>query len=213
MKRSVTVFAVSIFIFSLSTAGFAESLLLDDFETEIISTPVGTIDAGAANGSTLEVGAEQEIKHSGQQSLKIVYDAVAGGYMWVARGFGLDVKGAARWLVKPEEIDWPDYRAISFYMYGSGSDAKIAFDIKDAGGEMFRFMVTDDVKGWKQIVCPFEEFFPRGDWQPPSAEVNATLDFPIRSFQFEPIAVAKATLYMDEVKLEPRCEKCEKEMK
>ena len=179
-----------------------KNLILDDFEGDIVMGPTGTIDAGAGNGSSVTVSADKEIKHSGAQSLKIVYDAVAGGYIWVARGYGLDVKGAAKWLVEPGKINWSNYGAISFYMYGSDSKMRMAFDIKDAGGEMFRFMVTDDFKGWKQIVCPFSQFFPRGDWQPPAATVNGTLDFPIRSFQFEPIAVSKGTVYVDEVALE-----------
>jgi hypothetical protein len=87
-------------------------------------------------------------------------------------------------------------------MFGSESKMRMAFDVKDAAGEMFRFMVTDDFKGWKQIVCPFSQFFARGDWQPPVATVNGTLDFPIRSFQFEPIAVASGTVEIDEVALE-----------
>jgi len=38
-------------------------------------------------------------------SLKVTYDAVPGGYMWIARGFGLDAKNTA-WLVKNEDIKW-----------------------------------------------------------------------------------------------------------
>jgi hypothetical protein len=205
MKRFLIVASIFVWTAILCVGSLAQEtkkvLLLDDFEGKII---VGeTIDAGSGNGSSVNVSADKEIKHSGQQSLKIVYDAVAGGYIWVARGFGLDVKGAAQWLQSPEKIDWSRYGAISFYMYGSGSNARMAFDIKDAGGEMFRFMVTDDFKGWKLIVCAFDQFFPRGDWQPPTAQVNGKLDFPIKSFQFEPIAVAKGTLYVDEVALEP----------
>jgi len=180
-----------------------KSLVLDDFESEIISGPKGTIDAGAGNGSSVTVSADKEIKKSGGQSLKIDFDAVSGGYIWVARGFNLDVKGADRWAKKPQDIAWANYGAISFYLYGTASGARMAFDIKDAGGEMFRFMVTDDTNGWKQIVCPFDEFFPRGDWQPSTADVNGALDFPVMSFQFEPIAIAKGTIDVDDVSLEP----------
>lgn len=177
-------------------------LVLDDFEGDIVSSPAGTIDAGSGNGSSVEARADKENKSSGEQSLKIIYDAVAGGYIWVARGYNLDVKGAARWTAEPDKISWQNYGAISFYMFGSGSNMRMAFDVKDAEGEMFRFMVTDDFKGWKQIVCPFAQFFPRGDWQPPTATVNGALDFPVRSFQFEPIAVSKGTVGIDEVALE-----------
>ena len=203
MKKTVYLLVIAVSLFVLALQGFAnKSLVLDDFEGDIIMGPNGTMDAGAGNGSSVDVKADKTLKMSGEQSLKIVYDAVAGGYLWIARGYGLDVKGAARWNIEPEKINWSNYAAINFYMYGSGSNARMAFDIKDAGGEMFRFMVTDDFKGWKLIVCPFDRFFPRGDWQPPTAEVNGKLDFPIKSFQFEPIAVAKGELNVDLVSLE-----------
>ena len=120
--------------------------------------------------------------------------------MYVARGFGLDAKNAA-WLLNPEEIAWKEYRAFCFYMYGSDSKTKIAFDIKDKGGEIWRFIVEDNFAGWKQIVCPFDEFFARSDWQPENAEKNDFLSFPITSFQFEPRPEARGTVYFDCVEL------------
>jgi hypothetical protein len=120
--------------------------------------------------------------------------------MWLARGFDLDAKNA-QWLIKPLDIDWAKYKAISFYMYGSDSKAKIALDIKDNGNELWRFMFEDNFEGWKQIVCPFNEFFVRADWQPDNADKNATLDFPLKSFQFEPRPEAKGTVYFDDVQL------------
>jgi len=178
-------------------------LVLDDFEGEIVAGPNGTIDAGAGNGSSVEVSGDKANKMSGEQSLKITYDAVSGGYIWVARGYGLDVKGAAKWINEPDKIDWTRYGAISLFMLGTGSGAKIAFDVKDSGNEIFRFMLTDDSNKWKPAVCPFDQFFPRGDWQPSNAVTNGTLDFPIKSFQFEPIAINKSTVNIDEVILEP----------
>jgi hypothetical protein len=199
-------FWVGLLMFVSSMPSLAQEpkrgLPLDDFEGAIVTGPDGTIDAGSGNGSSVSVSAAKDIRHSGAQSLKIDYDAVSGGYIWVARGYGLDVKGAAAWLAEPSKVNWSNYAAFTFYMYGSDSKARMAFDIKDANGEIFRFMVTDDFKGWKQIVCPFEQFFPRGDWQPQTAQVNGKLDFPIKSFQFEPIAVSKGTLYVDDVELE-----------
>jgi len=120
--------------------------------------------------------------------------------MWVARGFGLDSKHTD-WLLKPDAIGWQKVKAITFYMYGSDSKTMIAFDIKDNGNEMWRFMIEDNFKGWKQIVCPLPEFFSRGDWQPDSADKNAVLDYPIKSFQFEPRPQAKGVLYFDKVEL------------
>jgi len=177
-----------------------KDLLIDDFEGVISGGLDGTVDFGAGGGSSVEVTADTNLKYSGKQSLKVIYDAISGGYMWVARGFDLDAKNTA-WLVKPQDIDWAKYKAFSFYMYGNNSKAQIAFDIKDNGNEMWRFIVEDNFKGWKQIILTFNEFFARSDWQPDNADKNATLDFPIKSFQFEPRPEAKGTLYFDDVEL------------
>jgi len=186
----------------VATPGFSQDkgLLIDDFEGTISGGPEGTVDFGAGSGSSVEVVADTDIKYSGKQSLKVTYDAMPDGYMWVARGFELDAQNTA-WLIKTQDIDWTKYNAFSFYMYGSDSKAKIAFDLKDNGNEMWRFMVEDNFKGWKQIVCPFNEFFARADWQPNSADKNSTLDFPIKSFQLEPRPVANGVLYFDAVEL------------
>jgi len=178
-------------------------LLIDDFEGQISGGPEGTVDFGSGNGSSVTVTGASDIKHQGNQSLKVVYDAEPGGYMYVAKGFDLDAKNAG-WIIVLKDIDWTKFNAISFYMYGSDSKTKIAFDIKDNGNEMWRFMVEDNFKGWKQIVCPFNEFFARADWQPQSADNNALIDFPVKSFQFEPrpeLEAKKGELYLDEVEL------------
>lgn len=191
-----------IFLLSMSVFLFAEDegLLIDGFEGVISGGLEGTVDYGAGNSSEVEVTAATDIKYSGNQSLKVVFDAVSGGYMWVARGYGLDAKNSG-WLVEPEEINWSEYNAISFYMYGSGSKTKIAFDIKDNGNEMWRFMLEDDFTGWKRIICLFTDFFARGDWQPNNADKNTALDFPLKSFQIEPLPQAKGVLYFDDMEL------------
>ena len=195
-------YLVFILILCLTISSFAQEqgLLIDDFEGSLSGGPDGTVDFGSGNGSSVEVAAATDIKHSGNQSMEITYNAMPGGYMWIARGFNLDAKNA-QWLIKPQDIDWSKYTSISFYMYGSDSKTKIAFDIKDNGNEMWRFMVEDNFKGWKKIDCPFSTFFARGDWQPNNADRNATLDFPVKSFQFEPLAEAKGRVYFDEVAL------------
>lgn len=175
-----------------------KELLIDSFEGELSHN---TVDYGTSEGSSLTVGPSKELKVCGEQSLKLDYNLKPSGYMWVARGFNLDVEGAARWLVPPEDIDWSAYNAFSIYMYGSNSQGIIAFDIKDAGGEMWRFLLEDDFEGWKEIVCPFNQFFVRKDWQPQDAERNEILDFPIMSFQFEPRFPPQGTYLFDCVKL------------
>ncbi len=187
-------------VFSGVSFAQEKGLLIDDFEGAISGGVQGTVDFGAGGGSTVDVAASREIKYSGSQSLKVAFDAVSGGYMWIARGFGLDAKNAG-WLVKPEDIKWKDYSAISFYMMGTGSQVQVAFDIKDNSGELWRFMVTDDFKGWKQVVCKFADFTDRSDWQPDSADKNGVLDFPIKSYQWEPRPVSKGTLFFDDVQL------------
>lgn len=175
-----------------------EVLILDDFEGPITSE---TVDFGTGRGSTLEVSSDKNIKFSGEQSLKASYDAIAGGYMWIARAYDLDAKKAGAWLVLPQDINWQDFSAIAFYMYGSNSHTLIAFDVKDNGNEMWRFMVEDNLSGWKQIICPFEKFFARSDWQPQNSDRNSVLDFGLKSFQFEPLPVGKGVIYFDCVEL------------
>ena len=191
---------ISIFWLSISALAQQEVLLIDDFEGPLAGGPDGTVDFGSGGDSSVELTAATDIKHSGNQSMKIVYNAAPGGYMWIARGFDLDAANT-QWLIKPQDIDWAKYSSISFYMYGTDSKANIAFDIKDNGNEMWRFMIEDHFQGWKQIICPFNNFFARGDWQPHNADKNANLDFPIKSFQFEPLPVSEGTFYFDGVSL------------
>jgi len=190
------------FILCFGTVCFAQEkgLLIDDFEGVISGGAQGTVDFGSGNGSTVQVTQDKAVTHSGKQSLKVDFNAVSGGYIYVAKGFGLDAKNSA-WLVKPENIDWKNYNAFSFFMHGNNSKAKLAFDIKDSGNEIWRLEVTDDFGGWKQIVCLFTGFSARSDWQPDSAEKNGQIDFPIKSYQFEPLPEAKGIFYFDEVKL------------
>lgn len=199
MKKN---YLLAILILSLTVFAYAqeEAILIDDFENPISGGPEGTVDFGAGGGSSVTVKGSSAIKQCASQSIEITYDAVAGGYMWVARGFDLDAKNTA-WLVSPEAIDWATLYAIAFYMYGSNSQANIAFDIKDKAKEIWRFMVEDNFSGWKKIVIPFNDFFVRSDWQPDEADKNSTLDFPIKSFQFEVRPEAKGTVYFDCVEL------------
>lgn len=172
-----------------------QGLLLDDFEGEISGGPEGTVDFGSGCGSSIEVAAATDIKYSGEQSLKVTYKVVPYNYsyLWVIRG-----------LVKPEDIYWEEFDAIAFYMYGSDSKTRIAFDIIDNGFEMWRFIVEDNFTEWEQTVCPFSEFYVRGDWQPGNADKNSILDFPIRDFQFIPLSdgeTKEGTVYFDKLEL------------
>lgn len=182
----------------LSCASKTQELLIDSFEGELDHK---SVDYGAAQGSSALVEPAKDVKVCGEQSLKLTYELKPQGYMWVARGQNLDVKSAAKWLVEPKDIDWEKYNALSVYVYGANNGGIIAFDIKDAGGEMWRFIIADDFSGWKEISCPFSAFFVRQDWQPQTAVTNKTLDFPLMSFQFEPRLPGKGVYYFDCVKL------------
>ncbi len=200
MRKVLFLLAVGIFLAAQVCLAESNNLLLEDFEISVSNGPEGTVDFGSGNGSTVEVTQATDIKNTGNQSLKIVYDAVDGGYIYVARGTGLDAKNA-QWTIDPKDVKWEDYSAISFYIYGTDSKAKIAFDIKDNGGEIWRFIANDDFKGWKRVVVSFDKFMVRDDWQPDGADKNGQIDFPIKVFQFEPLPGSKGALYFDTVEL------------
>ena len=196
-----SLYLAAVILLSVCGAALAQekTLLLDDYEGPINGGSSGTVDFGAGNGSTVEVTADTEIKKSGNQSLKVDYIAMPGGYIWVSKGYGLAALNSS-WLVKPEDINWQKYKAFSFYMYGTGSGATIAFDIRDNGGEIFRYLVKDRAKGWMRAVCPFAEFNQRDDWQPTTAVKNNILDFPVSSYQYEP-RESQGALHFDRVEL------------
>ncbi|HNX81015.1 MAG TPA: carbohydrate binding domain-containing protein [Candidatus Omnitrophota bacterium] len=194
-------FAFSLVVVCAAWAFAAEkSVQLDDFEGVISGGAEGTVDFGAGNGSAVEVTATPEQAHGGKQSLKVVYDAVSGGYMYIAKGTKLDAK-KADWKVKPEDVNWKEFNAISVWVFGADSKETVAIDVKDNGGEIWRSTFVDDFKGWKQIAILFNEFKARDDWQPDSADKNGTLDFPVRSYQFEPLTPGKGVLYFDDVEI------------
>lgn len=194
-------FALIVFLLIIgfvSCSSAPTEVMLDSFEGPITKE---TIDYGAAEGSLLKVEADANNKMCDAQSLKIEYELKPSGYMWIARGYNLDVKGAGQWEASPENIKWRGFNAISLQMYGSSSGGVVAFDIKDKGGEIWRYIIDDDYTGWKEIICPLKNFFVRKDWQPDSATKNEILDFPIMSFQFEPRLPGKGIYYFDCVKL------------
>ena len=199
----VSLTAVSIFLVLCSVAYSQENneLLLDDFEGVISGGEQGTVDFGSGGGSTVDVSASKETKYHGEQALEVKFDAMDGGYMWVARGYDLTVKGAGAWLVEPKDIDFSKYNAVSFYIYGANSKAQVAIDLVDSGFEYWRYLIDDNFSGWKEFTIPFSDFFARGDWQPEKADKNGQLNFPIKAFQFEPRPAAKGTLYFDYVRL------------
>jgi len=197
MKRLFLLLVSVIFVF-LGCSQAPKEVMIDSFEGELNSK---TVDFGSSKNSSIKIEASTDKKICGLQSMKLTYVLKPSGYMWAARGFNLDVKGAAQWMVNPKDVKWGKYKAISVDVYGTNSGAVIAFDIKDSGRELWRFLIDDDFTGWKEIICPFKQFFPRKDWQPQDSDNNEKLDFPIMSFQFEPRLPGKGTYYFDCVKL------------
>ncbi|MBP9853783.1 MAG: CIA30 family protein [Candidatus Omnitrophica bacterium] len=159
-----------------------KEVLLDSFENTITKD---TVDYGSSNDTKIIVTASTERKVCGNQSLQIEYDLNSSGYMYCARGYGLDVLGSLWEAPQPDQIAWDQYNGISLQVYGS-KRGDIAFDVKDNGGEVWRFLIQDDFDGWKEVQIPFTNFAARQDWQPANADGNKVLNFPIKSFQFEP---------------------------
>jgi len=190
--------AVILFPIALFSCSSASEMLLDSFEGELNHK---TVDYGSGGGASLVVSAEKTLKIHGEQSIKLEYDISEGGYQWTARGYKLDVAGAANWTRPAEKIKWHKFSAFNVYMYGTNSGGKVAFDVKDSGFEMWRFMLEDNFTGWKKIIVPFSDFFVRADWQPYNADKNKELNFPIMSFQFEPRRPFKGVYYFDQVSL------------
>ncbi|MCA9401016.1 MAG: hypothetical protein KC713_05280, partial [Candidatus Omnitrophica bacterium] len=50
---------------------------------------------------------------------------------------------------------------------------------------------------WQTIQAPFNKFTSREDWQPQTATVDQVMDFPLKSFQFEPKKSGKGELFID----------------
>ncbi len=193
---------------ALVSADQENELLLDSFEGALTKE---TVDFGAHAESVLTAQASKAEKSCGEQSLKISYQLNAGGYMFCARGHGLDVAGALWEGPQPDKIQWSDFVGIKFMLNNATSTGtaaqpaadptQIAFDVKDAGGEMWRYAVTSDRKGWVEVAVPLTQFKVRDDWQPATADGNRQLDFPLQSFQWEPKSMGEGTLFVDCVKL------------
>ncbi|MBL7070374.1 MAG: hypothetical protein ISS27_02750 [Candidatus Omnitrophica bacterium] len=196
----LVVILAAVFFFQSGILNANDALLIDNLEIAVSGGPQGTVDFGSGGDSSVEVNTDSSIKNQGDQSVKVVYMAVDGGHMWIARGTGLDASNAG-WTTEVKDIDWDKYNAISVYVYGENSGSSIAFDLKDAGSEMWRYIITDDFDGWKQVVFPFDQFYARSDWQPASADNNSQMDFPVQSYQFEPLAPGKGTFYFDQVEV------------
>jgi beta-glucanase (GH16 family) len=74
-------------------------------------------------------------------------------------------------------MDWTDYNAFTFWLYGNASGGQIQIDLFDNRNpdqpgdtpERFFYRITDDVAGWRQFTIPFALFARRTDFQPSGA--------------------------------------------
>lgn len=178
-----------------------DELLIESFEGKI---GVDTLDYGSSPGSTIAVSPSSKISKCGRQALEINYDLRPRGYVYCAKGYDLyhrtDITtwggGRAGWRVQPDGIAWGKYEAFSIYLRGIGI-GKVAVDLTDNGGEMWRYTVNVGSRGWKKYTISFDDLSSRMDWQPPSAVVNKYIDYPFKSFQIEPKEPGMGTLYVD----------------
>lgn len=166
-------------------------LLIDDLEGNIAA------DNGCGNGAECSITfVKKETSpadvYSGNQAMKITYDKSFGGYMFCARGFGL--KPAMEtpeeklvWTVAPESIDFQKFNAFGFYIKGNNTNNTVAVDILDKDREIFRYIFSDDSSDWKEMVISFSQFISRDDYQPNWDKRNKMIDFPIVTYQFEPL--------------------------
>jgi hypothetical protein len=180
-------------------------LLIDSFEGKI---GVDSVDYGSSSNSSAVVKAASAFSRCGNNAIQLDYALQPSGYVYFARGDGLHYQSdsstwmtaRAGWIVPPDKIQWDRYGAFSIYIRGDQT-VKVAVDLKDSGGELWRHFVTLRGKGWKTFQIPFNKFSVRTDWQPPQAKLNRKMDFPMTSFQVEPKTPGKGTLYVDCVKL------------
>jgi len=100
--------------------------------------------------------------------LRVVYDIPSGSY----GGFSDN-------LAEPQ--DWSAYGGFSFWVKGSGSAARVQFEIKDGGAdgenaELWESSFIDDFTDWREIRTPFSAFTRRTSYQPPGAPNDGSLN-------------------------------------
>jgi hypothetical protein len=178
-----------------------DSVLVESFEGKI---GADTVDYGSSENSSMIVKASTKASKCGRQSVELKYDLKPYGYVYFAKGYGLHHRkdtnswggGRSGWIVPPEKISWKDYEAFSIALKGKGV-GKVAIDLKDSGGELWRYTLHVDTPQWKKFTIPFDDLAVRRDWQPESAVLNKYIDYPFNSFQIEPKKLGSGTLYAD----------------
>jgi hypothetical protein len=173
--------AIISFVSGPVTAG--NSLLISDFEDS--KQPISTY---AGGGSKVTTEYQTATVHGGKQALK-VYQNVSN---W----------GGALIELPKEKADWTGYTTLKMWIYGGKTGRKFNIDLEEAGKEQFRYTITDDWTGWKEFSIKLAEIYARSDWQPPDANKNYKLDFPLKTIQFFTSSSFDGTLIFDDISVE-----------
>jgi len=159
------------------------SLLISDFEDS--KQPINTY---AGGNSTVTAEYQTAIVHSGKQALK-VFQKVSD---W----------GGALIELPAEKADWTGFTTLKMWIYGGKSGGKFNIDLEELGREQFRYTITDDWSGWKEISIKLSEIPVRSDWQASDAKKNGKLDFPLKTIQFFTSSSFNGTLFFDDISVE-----------
>ena len=153
----------------------AEWKLLDDFEVDELffaqdefGNNIGIVSWGDTAGNVVLSLTDTTREGVTNRALTIQYDITTfGGFSHV-----LTVDGET-W----DSQDWTAFNAITFWYFGSNTDAEVQFEIFDNRNpesdgdtaERWFYRFVDDSLGWRLIEIPFVEFQRRSDWQPDGA--------------------------------------------
>ncbi|MDX2160275.1 MAG: family 16 glycosylhydrolase [bacterium] len=107
-------------------------------------------------------------------------------------------------------MDWRDYNAFSFWMYGTGSNGTLQFELADNlnrdfpgdSAERYLYRFIDDAAGWRQITIPFAALQRRTDYQPPGAPDDGLGLDQVSGYAFGlPSGIGASTILFDQVGL------------
>jgi beta-glucosidase len=190
---AVTLLASLAVVPSIPAAAASEPLTITDFESAGVPSGVYAWgnDAASTPTLTIEPGADRPGAPATNRALKSVYNVSQWG------GWSHDLTAAQ---------DWSPYEGFSFWVNGTGSGQKIAFEIKDGGGsagsaELFESSFTDDTAGWRQVKVAFADFTRRSDYQPGGAPTDGQLDLVAMWGYSMRLPTATGTLTWDDVQV------------
>ncbi|WP_214320443.1 glycoside hydrolase family 3 N-terminal domain-containing protein [Nonomuraea sediminis] len=163
-------------------------LTITDFEGD--GLPPGVFAWGNDGPSTPALAVQADTERGGRV-LKVDYHVSQWG------GWSHDLTTAQ---------DWSPYEGFSFWVKGTASGQKVAFEIKDGGAgagssELFESSFTDTSASWRQIKVPFTEFTRRTDYQPGGAPTDGELDLVAMWGYAMRLPTTSGTLLWDDVQV------------